>query len=144
MRLGVQQVLQVHLVGRQGTVLRQEAFHRAVGQLEDLGVDEGDARLQPGLQRVHARLLGLVLRVGAVLRVAQMGEHAHAHQALLQPLHRVQARQQRGGTFAQPALVRLHLGARGVQRFELGLPLRGGGEQVVQVPRQFDRNVGPY
>jgi hypothetical protein len=70
---------------------------------------------------------GLVLRVCAVPYVAQMVEHAHAHQALLQHLRRVQARQQAGGPLARPPLVGPHGGARGVQGYELGLPVRGRG-----------------
>jgi hypothetical protein len=111
-------------------------------QPASVGADEGDARVQAGTQGIDARQRSLVFGIAAVLRVAQMGKDTHTHQALLQPLHRVQAGQQGGSTLAQPPLVGVHLGARGIQGFELGLPLRSGGEQVIQVPGQFDRNVG--
>jgi hypothetical protein len=115
---------------------------RAVGQFQNLGVDERRAGEAPGLQGTDAGHRGLVLRVGAVLRVEQVGKGLDAHQALPQPLNRVQARQQGGGTLAQAPLVRMHLGARGVERFSLRLPIRDRGKQVIQVPRQCNRNVG--
>jgi hypothetical protein len=131
----------MHPVGRQGALLRQKLFHCAVGQFQNLGFDERLAGEPSGLQSIDARQRGLVLRVGAVLRVEQVAKGVDAHQALLQHLHPIQARQQGGGTLPQPPLVRVHLGARRVERFSLRLPIRDGGEQVIQVPRQFNRNV---
>jgi hypothetical protein len=131
----------MHLVGRQGALLRQKPFHRAVGQFQDLGIDERGAGEPPRLQGIDARHRGLVLRVGAVLRVEQVAKSADPHQPLLQHLDPVQARQQGGGTLAQPPLIRMHFGSRRVERYCLRLPIRDRGKQVVQVPREFNGNV---
>jgi len=137
-----QQVVQVGLEVRQTGFGGHELLQQPVIKGQDLGLDPAGGGAHACVQRRHTGHRGLVGRVGAVLRVAQVGEGAHAHQAGLHGFQRCQALQQRGGIGVQPPLVGDQRLPRIVHRLVFGGPGRLVGEQVVQVPGGVGRNAG--
>ena len=141
-RLHGQQLVERRPVDGERRLVAQPGGERAVGQGEDLGVDEGHGRVDACAEGGGGRLVGLVARVAAVLGGAQAGEGVGPVEACEQRVTGVEAGEQHGRGGGEPALVLRDACHRSLDRSEFGEPGVARGEQVGEVPGGLGGDFG--